>query len=116
MNRHTLTDMRLCGGFRLLFLFVAAALPAWGNKEKSTVVEVTGIVRLVGSSPVYELVISGPDMEWYVAREEEYKLKDLQQRIVTVKGSETVTELTFANGFPAGERRTLKKIKVIASQ
>ena len=102
--------------FWLLFLCLATVMHAGGDKEKSAVVEVTGVVRLVGSSPIPELVITGTDKEWYVAREEEYKLKDLQHRIVTVKGSETVINLTFANGFPAGERRTLKNIKIITTQ
>ena len=110
-------------GPRLIFLLVllclAVILPARGNKDKSeaeTVVEVTGRVRLVGSGPMPELVITGPDREWYIVREEEYKLKDMQHRTVTVKGAETVTELKFANGMSAGERRTLKDIKIITSE
>jgi len=91
-------------------------LPAGANKEKSVVVQVTGVVRLVGSAPMSDLVITGQDMEWYVVRDEEYKLKDLQQRIVTVKGSETVQSLSFASGLPAGERRILKNIKIISVQ
>ena len=76
----------------------------------------TGRVRLVGSAPMSDLVITGHDMEWYVAKDEEYKLRDLQQRIVSVEGSETVQKLTFASGLPAGERRTLKNIKIISVQ
>jgi hypothetical protein len=98
----------------ILFLCLAAALPAGGAKEKAPVVQVTGRVRLVGSAPMPELVITGPDREWYVERKEEHKLHDLQQRTVTVEGEETVVQLKFANGMSAGERRTLKNIKVIA--
>jgi len=98
----------------LLFLCLAAALPAGGKKEKAPVVRVSGRVRLVGSSPMSELVITGPDKEWYIAREEQEKLFDLQQRTVTVEGEETVVQLKFAGGMPAGERRTLKNIKIIA--
>ena len=105
----------------LLFLclasvFMPKVLSAWGRREKDPIVEVTGVVRLVGSAPMSELVITGDEMEWYVAREDERKLWDLQHRTVTVEGIETVTQLTFANGFPAGERRTLRKIKIISVQ
>ena len=111
-------------GFRLalmlLFFCLAAALPAGGKKEKNQakpdtiVVRVSGRVRLVGSGPLPELVITGPDREWYVAKEDEPKLRDLQHRTVTVEGDETVTEMRFANGMSAGQRYTLKNIKIIA--
>ena len=100
----------------LLFLCFSTVLSALGSKEKVNVVEVTGIIRLVGSSPFSELVITGPDKEWYVAKEDEHKLKDLQHKTVTVRGDETVVSLTFANGYPAGEKRTLKKIEIIAAE
>ena len=100
--------------FFILFYFCfTAVMSAGGNKEESTIVEVSGIVRLVGSAPFHELVITGLDGEWYIAKEDDYKLKDLQYRTVTIQGEETVAILTFANGFPAGERRTLKNIKII---
>jgi len=104
--------------FLLLF---PALLPAWGGKEKAnpsqeTVVQVTGVVRLVGSSLFPELVITGSDYEWYIAKEDSDKLHDLQHRTVTVEGIETVTELNFANGTPAGTRRELQKIKIITVQ
>ena len=123
-------------GFRpalmLLFFCLAAALPAGGKKDKSqaepgtatvpgtddvpetTFVQVTGRVRLVGSSSMSSLVITGPDREWYVAREDQPKLKDLQHRTVTVEGDETVRELRFASGMSAGEHRTLKNIRIIS--
>jgi hypothetical protein len=105
-----------------LFFCLAAALPAWGKKEstgsamredQSTLVQVSGRVRLVGSNPFPDLVITGPDREWYIDRDDQHILKDLQHRTVTVEGNETVMALTFANGRPAGERRTLKNIRII---
>jgi hypothetical protein len=117
-------------------------LPAWGRKEKAdtntidiqkialeknpveknvegeteavdVLVQVTGIVRLVGSGPMTEIVITGPDKEWYISREEDSLLRELQHRTVTVEGYENVFELRFANGFYAGQRRTLKDIKIL---
>ncbi|MCL2442329.1 MAG: hypothetical protein FWD13_02555 [Treponema sp.] len=107
------------GKFFILILFLilfAQSGFAFGNKEKTVsppIVRVTGIVRLVGSEPLYELVISGTEKEWYVARNEMYKLHDLQHRTVTVAGEETVIELRFANGRPAGTRRELRNIVIL---
>ena len=103
-----------------LFFCLAAALPAGGKKEtpvqeeKSTLVQVSGIVRLVGNEPFTSLVISGTESEWYIDEEDRYKLKDLQHRAVKVEGAETVKEFTFPNGLLTGERRTLRNIKIIA--
>jgi hypothetical protein len=93
-------------------------MPALGSKEKDTaasnVVQVSGTVRLVGSSLFPEIVITGSEKEWYAAKEEMAKLVDFQHRVVTVEGEETVTELRFANGLPAGTRRELRNIKVLS--
>jgi len=83
------------------------------TEPQSTVVFASGRVRLVGTSLFPELVISGPDREWYIDRDEVYKLADLQQQQVTVEATETITELIWANGRSAGERRTLRDIVII---
>jgi hypothetical protein len=82
------------------------------TETRDSQVRVSGRVRLVGSALFPQLVISGEDREWYIEKEEESKLLDLQQRIVTVEGTESYTELRFANGSPAGRRYTLRNIKV----
>ena len=97
-----------------LLLCLAAVLPAGGGKEKEPVVQVTGRVRLVGTGNFPELVISGPEKDWYIDRDERQKLMDLQHRTVTVEGNESVRELKLAGGMSAGERRTLKNIKIIS--
>jgi hypothetical protein len=85
---------------------------AFGKKE--TVIQVTGVVRLVGPDLFREIVITGSENEWYVVKDEMDKLYSLQHQRVTVEGVETVKEMTFASGFPAGTRRELKKIKIIS--
>ena len=122
-------------GFILLLLFVglAAVLPAWGRREKkndteqntampntalsveeqNVLLEVTGRVRLVGNEPFTELVVTGQNREWFIEKSEEYKLRNLQQRTVTVEGIQTVISLQWANGLPAGNRYTLKNIRII---
>jgi len=108
----------------LLFLCLATALPAWGTKEKkqveptvavpqTTIVQVTGVVRLVRIGPIPEVVISGADGEWHIAREDEHKLVDLQHETVTIEGEETITEIEFANGAISVTRRDLKNIRLI---
>jgi len=104
--------------FGLFFLCVTMLMPALGGKEKDTakknVVQVSGTVRLVGTSLFPEIVITGSDKEWYVEKEEMSKLRDLQHRKVTVEGEETVVEMQFASGISAGVRRTLSNIKIIS--
>jgi tRNA A37 methylthiotransferase MiaB len=105
----------------LLFFFtLAQVLPACGeveegnNAEQNELLQVTGRVRLVGNMPYAELVITGTDGQWHIDPRDDYKLRQLQQQIVTVEGTETVEFLRFASGIPAGERRTLENIRVIS--
>ena len=108
--------------FHLVFFFcLAAALPALGGKsdaesasENDAVIQVTGVVRLVGNEPFTELVITGLDHEWYIAENEKELFEHLQHRTVTVEGEETVIALMFASGLPAGDRRILSDIKIIS--
>jgi uncharacterized protein YfeS len=103
-----------------LFLCLAASLPAFGSKEKNkavpavTVIQVTGIVRLVGTANFPELLIDNSQTAWYIANDEMNKLHDMQHRTVTVEGEETVRELKFGNGLSAGIRRDLKNIRIIS--
>jgi hypothetical protein len=106
----------------LLFLCFAASLSAFGVKEKDsvktapavTIIQVTGIVSLVGNANFPELQIKSSERSWYIAKNEMDKLHDLQHRTVTVEGEETVRELRFANGMSAGLRRELRNIKIIS--
>lgn len=107
-----------------LFLCLAASLSAFGTKEKDsgktapgvTVIQVTGVVHLVGTANFPELQIKNSQASWYIAKDERNKLNDLQHRTVTVEGEETVRELHFANGMSAGLRRELRNIRIIAVQ
>jgi hypothetical protein len=83
-------------------------------QEKGEVVQAIGRVRLVGSGFSPELVISGEGKQWYVAKEDMQKLNHLQHQTVTVEGEETIQEMRWANGRPAGKRRHLRNIKIIS--
>lgn len=101
--------------FLLLIFCITAMLQARGNRENSVIteyVQVTGIVRLVGTALFPEIVISGLEHEWYAAAEERDKLYEFQHHAVTVEAEETIIELRFANGQPAGIRRELRNIKI----
>ena len=89
---------------------MAAALGAKEDSEKREILRITGVVRLVGSGPGMELLLSTEDREWHIDRD---KLWYLQHQSVTVEGEEQTEELIFANGRPAGERRCLKNITII---
>ena len=97
-----------------LFLCLASVLPAAGSKDKGALVKISGTVQMIGSGPLPEMVITGADLLWFVDKEDIPKLKDLQHRVITVEGYETVAAMVFANGSPAGERRTIKEIRIIS--
>jgi len=102
-----------------VFLLSAAVTSAFGTKEKdddTQTVQITGKVRLVGSSPRNNLVITNEDREWIIEEKEQQKLWQLQQQIVTVTGKESFRDLRFANGNPAGRQYYLKDIKIITEE
>jgi len=108
-----------CFLFGLFLLLTVALLPSDDDitNEEGEIVRVTGTVRLVGSGTLPQLVITGDRVQWYIMeRKDRDKLFDLQQRTVTVEGEETVSQLTFASGRPAGTRRELRNIRIIENQ
>jgi len=106
----------------VLLFFCVTTLYAIGKKDKNDsppqdekkIVQVTGVVRLVGSAPSSEIIVAGAQGQWYIFKDDMAKLHNLQHQAVTVEGEETVIELTFASGIPAGTRRILRNIKIIS--
>ena len=99
----------------LTLVVLSSALYALGRGEKALQrVEVSGRVRLVGSSPITSLVITGENREWFVEPEERHKLMHLQQQTVTVRAKEYYQDRVFANGMSAGRHYYLKDITVIS--
>jgi hypothetical protein len=105
---------RLHLGFIVLLMIVPMMVSAFGKKEKENVVQVTGVVRLVGTGLFPELVITGSDKEWYIEKDEMDKLHNYQHRTVTVEGVETLSDVEMGNGRLVVTRRELKKIKIIS--
>ena len=100
--------------FLLILAVGAAALSAAGGKDKGELVEIRGRVRLIGNEPFTELVISADGKQYHIEEADQSKLKEMQQKTVTIQGMVTEEELRFVNGRPAGVRRTLSKIKIIS--
>jgi len=91
-----------------------APAPDAGNSvQDSRLVQITGVVRLVGSSHFSDLVITTQEGDYYIASDDRYLLHDLQQRTVTVEGDETLSEMRFAGGQSAGTRRQLRNVRII---
>ena len=84
--------------------------------EKTEKVQITGFLRLVGSEPFTEYVISG-EKEWFINKDEEYKIKKLYYSAiygkVTAEGYEVSEKLVFASGLPAGVKYYIKNFEII---
>ena len=110
--------MKKLAAAALAFAVLCAALNALGGGEqdgsKPHKVEVTGRVRLVGSSPMTSLVITGESREWFIYSKEQDKLMHLQQQMVTVRAKEYYFDRVFANGMSAGRHYYLKDIVIIS--
>ncbi|MDR1785117.1 MAG: hypothetical protein LBR23_01440 [Spirochaetaceae bacterium] len=79
-----------------------------------TLVEITGRVRLVGSEPFPELVITdGDNHDWYIAREDSAALRKFEQQTVTVRGLVYREEMILANGKRLEDRLVLSAVVVV---
>jgi hypothetical protein len=107
----------LCFAFLLASLEIAAlgdrAKQSQREEEGLREVAASGRVRLVGSSPITSLVITGEGREWHIEPEEKEKFMDLQQQEITFRAKEYYYDHIFANGTSAGRFYYLKDIVII---
>ncbi|MDR2659661.1 MAG: hypothetical protein LBC27_06710 [Spirochaetaceae bacterium] len=82
------------------------------KKNNGKTVTVSGIVRMTGSMPFTEIVISDDDGDWFIGKDEQDKLARYEGQTVTVTGKAEYTNLELANGEPLGLRRALTNIKI----
>ena len=112
-------------GKRLFLLFIllfcmTAVLSAFGKKEKEKIpekiiIQVTGVIRLVGSDSFPELLISDSEgKQWYIASNEAKEFHALQHQTVALEGEESVIQQTSASGRLTLIRRELRNIKIIS--
>jgi len=100
--------------FLVLFILCAIVIFAGDDQENTDSIQVTGIVRLIGTGNFPQIVITTEDKEWYLPKEDADKLYNLQHRKVTVEGEWSKKELKFASGRSAGTRYELRNIKIIS--
>jgi hypothetical protein len=82
-------------------------------KDNGKQITVSGTVRIVGSMPFTETVISDNDADWFIDKDERSKLAGYQGETVKVSGKARYTSLILANGEQSGVRRDLTNIKIL---
>jgi len=100
----------------LLLIMLLHATPhlfALGSGGQPSEVEVTGRVRLVGTSRFPTLVISGEERDWFIADEERERLMALQQQVVTVRAQKHTYEVFFANGLVSHRHYVLRDTVIV---
>jgi hypothetical protein len=80
-------------------------------------VELSGIIRLVGSEPFPELVLSDTGgNDWYIARESRALVSGYEQVTVTIRGKVELKEMVLTNGRSLGYRRILSDLVLLKSK
>jgi hypothetical protein len=97
----------------LLFAFGGTKPDSKDGKTSGEIV-LTGRVRLVGSMPFPELMISEESgVDWYIRADESAKLKDFEQQNVTVSAHYDIHDVVLADGKKIGVRRVLSNISIV---
>jgi hypothetical protein len=77
-------------------------------------VELNGRVRLVGSDPFPDLVLTDSgDQDWYIENTSRQTLRAYEQQHLAIRGRVELRELILANGRSLGIRRILWDVAVI---
>jgi hypothetical protein len=88
-----------------------------GPVRGGDLVELVGRVRLLGSEPFPDLVLtSGDGGDWYLEGPARRALQSYEQRIVRVRGRVELREMVLANGRSLGFRRFLADAELIDSK
>ena len=77
-------------------------------------VELAGRVRLVGSEPFPDLVLTGEDgKDWYLEGPDRQALRSREQQIIRLRGRVELREMVLANGRSLGFRRFLRDVEIL---
>jgi len=79
-------------------------------------VEVTGRVRLVGTSRFPSLVITNEERDWLIDDGEREKLMGLQQQVVTVRAQKHPYDVFLANGLFSHRHYVLRNIVIVVRE
>ncbi|MDR2842956.1 MAG: hypothetical protein LBV52_07130 [Spirochaetaceae bacterium] len=104
--------------FLLSAVFICG-INAMGNSDSGAgkdgeSVIISGTVRIVGSEPFTEIVVTDENgTDWFIDSAEKNKLYKYQGTTVNVKGNLYLTDIVLADGNKIGVRRTLKNVSII---
>ncbi|MCL2194193.1 MAG: hypothetical protein FWB78_12465 [Treponema sp.] len=99
----------------LLLLYTTPCLFAFGGGgQQSVEVEVTGRMRLVGTSRFPSLVITSERRDWFISDEEREGLMGLQQRVVTVMAEKYTYKVFLANGLLSRRHYVLRNVVIVS--
>jgi hypothetical protein len=88
-----------------------------GPIRRGDLVELEGRIRLVGSEPFPDLVLTGgDDADWYLEGSSRRALQPYEQRTVRVRGRVDLREIILANGRSLGFRRYLLDVELAEKQ
>ncbi len=78
-------------------------------------VVITGTIRLVGSDPFPQYVLTeAGKYDWYIPDSEDRKvISGFEQQIITVKGTVVLRELILANGRRLGTEHILQSVSLV---
>ncbi|GHV87000.1 hypothetical protein AGMMS50255_2960 [Spirochaetia bacterium] len=87
---------------------------SWESEISGQIVELSGRVRLVGSEPFPELVLTDEgDHTWYIDPADRQTISAYEQQTVTIRGTVELKEMVLANGRSLGSRRTISGIALV---
>ncbi|GMO62676.1 MAG: hypothetical protein Ta2A_09490 [Treponemataceae bacterium] len=76
-------------------------------------ITVTGAVRLVGSAPFYDVVITdSAGKDWFIESSEQKQFEQFQQQKITVQASVEYIDMVLADGKFLGQRAIIKNVKL----
>ncbi|MDR0551280.1 MAG: hypothetical protein LBG72_04595 [Spirochaetaceae bacterium] len=82
--------------------------------QSGSAIVVSGRIRIVGSMPFTEMVISDADEnDWFVSGYDRAQLENHQGAKVTVQGEASIVDIILADGSRVGVRRQLSRITII---
>jgi hypothetical protein len=92
----------------------SAADARYESAVSGQIVEVRGRVRLVGSDPFPNMVLTDDgDNTWYIDPADRKTLSSCEQQTVTIRGVVELKEMVLANGRSLGSRRILSGVTLV---
>jgi hypothetical protein len=77
-------------------------------------VELSGQIRLLGSEPFPDLVLTDPEgRDWYMERQYRQILQSYEHQMVSIRGKVELRDMVLANGYSLGIRRFLSDVELV---